>query len=499
MRITEQQKRRLFMEYTKTGNIEQASLKSGMTRKTGAKYLRCEVGQAGEQRVRSYKTRANPFAEHWKEITGHLEREPHLEAKTLFEWLCMSYPERGYHEGQLRSLQRHIRKWRVLRGPEKEVFFPQEHKAGRRMQTDFTHMGELGISIQGKAFSHLLCHSVLTYSNWEWATICFSESFISLCHGVQTTLRRLGYVPLEHWTDHSTAATHVVGGLEGRKRGFNPRYVEWMEHLGMEPRTIQVGKPNENGDVESLNGGLKNRLNQQLLMRGFRDFESEEKYRQFLEETIQRGNVSRSKRLQEEMNVMKSLSVDLFPEYTIEQPRVTKSSTIQVDRKTYSVPSRMIGEEVKVLSYEDYLEVYYADTLQLTIPRLRGEKQHAINYRHIIEWLIRKPAAFRDYRYREDMFPSLVFRKAYDRLCAECSPIIADREYLRILRLAAKTMESRVEDILRDLEQKDQLPRYQQVRELCGESDPVEVPIILPFTINLKPYNLLLENQEVAL
>jgi transposase InsO family protein len=136
------------------------------------------------------------------------------------------------------------------------------------MATDFTHMDELGITINGEPYRHLLCHCVLTYSNWEWATICRSESLPALRNGIQAALFRLGHVPRRHWTDNSSAATHRPGKDDGTDRRFNDNYRDLMKHFGMEPRTIQVGAAHENGDVESLNGVLKRRIKQYLLLRG---------------------------------------------------------------------------------------------------------------------------------------------------------------------------------------------------------------------------------------
>src|SRR5687767_7185802 len=129
-------------------------------------------------------------------------------------------PDR-YHEGQLRTLQRHVKQWRAQSGPDKEVFFQQEHRPGEAMQTDFTWATELRVTIAGEPFPHMLCHPVLPYSNWEWATICRAESMAAMKRGVQAALFRLGRVPEFHQTDNSTAATH---DLRTGKRGFNEEY-----------------------------------------------------------------------------------------------------------------------------------------------------------------------------------------------------------------------------------------------------------------------------------
>ena len=282
------------------------------------------------------------------------------------------------------------------------------------MQTDFTKMNKLGITINGEAFGHLLCHSVLVYSNWEWGTICQSESLLALRQGFQEALTRLGRIPLEHWTDHSTAATHWIGAEEEGQREFNVKYLDLMKHYKITPRTIQVQKPHENGDVESSNGVLKRRIEQHLLLRGHRDFASEDKYKEFLREMFAKANRLRSERTAEELAVMRILDVRRLPEYVEEESRVTSWSTVQVSRNTYSVPSRLKGQKVKARVYEDRVDIYYHRVHQLTTPRLRGEGKHAINYRHIIASLVRKPGAFPRYKYRTDLFPSESFRWAYE-------------------------------------------------------------------------------------
>ena len=105
------------------------------------------------------------------------------------------------------------------------------------MSTDFTHMNKLGITICGEPFEHMLCHCVLTYSNWEWVEICHSESMLALRKGIQSTLFRLGKIPEEHWTDNSTAATHTPDKSK-TERFFNKAYLDMMSHFGMIPQTI---------------------------------------------------------------------------------------------------------------------------------------------------------------------------------------------------------------------------------------------------------------------
>lgn len=487
--------RKLMEEYQKTGEVSKAALRADLDPKTARKYIKAGKMPSEMAVERDWRTRLDPFSEHWDQCCGMLEDAPELEGKFLFEWLCDAYPG-VYKPGQLRTFQRRVREWRALHGPDKEVFFPQVHNPGVRMSTDFTRMGHLEITIQGEAFSHMLCHCVLTYSNWEWATICHSESLLALRGGIQAALFRLGRVPVEHWTDHSTAATHRPGEEVKERRAYNEKYLDVMEHFGMKPRTIQVDEPHENGDVESLNGALKRRIEQHLLLRGSRDFESVETYEVFLAGILQKVNQARSTRVSEELARMRVLDVRRLAEYSEYDCTVRTWSTISVDRRIYSVPSRLIGQRVKVQRYEDRIEVYYKGVHQLTAPWIARDRDHAINYRHVIGWLVRKPGAFRQYRFREDLFPTEAFRWAHEQLSESLEARTADREYLQILHHAAQTMECEMDATLTTLRREQLVPRLDTVLERC-RPQRCELPALEPFDVRLPEYDELLEQVRV--
>lgn len=488
MITTDAQVRKLMEELKKHGQLGLAAARAGMDRGTAAKYRDAEKLPSEMRAPRDWRTREDPFEEAWPVIASKLADAPELEAKTLFEWLLTTSPTGSYEPGQLRTLQRRVRQWRATAGPDKEVFFAQEHRPGEAMQTDFTSANELAITIAGEPFKHLLCHPVLPYSNWEWVTVCQSESMAALRRGVQAALFQLGRVPRWHQTDHSTAATHDVpkGG-----RDFNGEYRAFVEHFQMKARTIEVGAPNQNGDVESLNGVLKRRLEQHLLMRGSRDFETVEAYETWLQAVVTSANGLRHTRVAEELAAMRPLDVERLKEFSEEDVLVTGWSTIRVKHNAYSVPSRLIGEWVQVHLYDDRLDVRYSGTSQLVVPRLLGRNGHSINYRHIIWSLVQKPWAFAQYRYREELFPTLVFRRAYDALAAKHSGRAADIEYLRILHLAASTMECEVEHVLEGLLADGALEGADQVKAAVSPAK-AEVPVLSTPEVDLHDYDALL-------
>ena len=173
---------------------------------------------------------------------------------------------------------------------------------------------------------------------------------------------------------------------------------------------------------------------------------------------------------------------------------VGPSSTIRVNHNVYSVDSRLIGERIKVRLFMDHLEIWYGQKRVDTLPRLRGEGKHAINYRHIIDSLIRKPGAFENYRYRDDLFPTSRFRIAYDDLKQRHSQAIAAKQYLNILYLAARESETAVDDVLRMMIDKDMRICDEQVEALVRSSQPVPVAtkVRIP-AVDLNCYDQLLE------
>lgn len=465
-----------------------AAMKSGMHRNTARRHLSRGLLPSDRAERRTYRTRPDPFEADWPGLEAMLVEAPGLEAKTLFGDLRERRPG-VYRDGHLRTLQRRVKAWRASRGPEKEIFFPQEHRPGEASQTDFTWANELAITIRGEPYPHMLCHFALPYSNFGWATPCRSESIAALFEGLQAGLWELGGRPEFSQTDHSTAATHGVGS--GR-RGFNADYLRLVGHYGMRARTIGVGEKEQNGDVEALNGAMKRDLEQQLLLRGSRDFESHAAYRTWLAQTFRRRNALREPRLSQERQALGPLAATRLPSYTEIAVRVGQGSTVSVRGHAYSVPARLCGERVTVRVYETRVEVLLGNVVEIDVDRLQGKAGHGIQYRHVIGGLMRKPGAFRRYRYRDALFPTQTFRRAYERLTADLSEWAADVEYLRIVSLAAMTMECEVEASLAALLDAGTRPTLDLVRAQVAPATPI-APFLEAPVVDLFAYDALLE------
>jgi hypothetical protein len=491
--VTDQQVRRLRRLDLRGWSKERVADKAGMDAKTARKYRRLGKLPSEVRRMeRDYRTRNDPFAEVWPQLETQLQLNPGLEAKTLFADLQHRFPGR-FADGQLRTLQRHIKQWRALSGPAKEVFFAQVHHPGRLCASDFTHCSELRVTIAGTPFDHLIYHFVLTYSNWETGTICFAESYESLSEGLQNALWELGGVPRMHRTDRLTAA--IPPGTEG-SASFTQRYQALLRHYGLTGQAIQAAHANENGDVEQSHRQFKRALDQALMLRGSRDFDSRVQYEAFLRRQFEQVNAGRRTRLEEELPLLSPLPAHRLESCQRLCVRVDRGSTIHVRGNTYSVASRLIGERVEARLYAERVEVWYGQRLLESLPRLRGRGKHKIEYRHVIDWLVRKPGAFADYRYRQEMFPSSRFRWAYDVLVERC-PGRAVREYLAILHLAARRSQSGVEAALTQLLESGRLPSVSAVEEEWNRSDKTMSPALVTVAaVDLASYDALLTSKE---
>jgi len=492
--ITDQQVRMLRRLDRQRIPKELAAAKAGMDPKSARKYRLLALLPTEVMLMdRDWRTRHDPFAEVWPQLEELLQLNPGLQAKTLLGELQRRFPGR-FPDGQLRTLQRHIKQWRALYGPAKEVFFGQTHYPGRLGASDFTHCTDLGVTINGTPFAHMIYHFVLTYSNWETGTICFSESLESLSEGLQNALWELGGVPQLHRTDRLTAA--IQPGVEGQQ-AFKQRYQALLQHYGLQGQAIQAGKGNENGDVEQSHRQFKRTLDQALMLRGSRDFDGRSAYGGFLVGLFEQLNSGRQKRHVEELAVLRPLPARRLEACKRLKVRVDTGSTIRVEGNIYSVSSRLIGEWVEARQYAERVEIWYGQKLVEPLPRLRGRHKHRIEYRHVIEWLVRKPGAFADYRYQADLFPTSRFRLAYDVLL-EQQPQRAAKEYLGILHLAARETESGVEAVLARLLDEGRPLSVTVVAEELHKSDKqLSVTEVTVGPVDLASYDALLENKEV--
>jgi hypothetical protein len=488
--VTDQQVKRLRMMLMKGKTQKAAAAAAGMSERSARTWQKGQL-PSEESDARWWRTRKDPFADVWDEIVVPLlerDEKGELESKTILEVLKEKYGDE-FSDAHLRTLQRRVRDWRALRGPEKEVMFPQEHVPGREAAVDFTHGTELGITIRSVLFVHLLFELVLSYSGWTWICVAFGETYEALISGIQDAFWCLRGLPLVVRSDNLSAATHELptGG-----RSLTKRFKAFLEHYDLKSTRIEPGEAHQNGGVEQRHHRTKSAIAQALIIRGSRDFDSIEEYEAFAREALERTHNSRisDDRMAAERAALRPLPHHRVPTYTTYSMNVRACSTVRVSKRIYSVPSRLIGHKVEIRQHPDQVEVRYRRKCVEIMPRLRGEMNVRVDYRHVIWSLVRKPGAFARYRYREELFPTLMFRRAYDALVARRGER-ADVEYVRILHLAASTLETTVEKALAQLLEAGSELDYAAVKAIASPT-PSAVPEIAIPAPDLSAYDRLL-------
>ncbi len=475
--VTDEQVRLLRRKLMENQKKETAAAAAGMSVRAAQKWQRGAL-PSQTKKPRTWRTRQDPFAEVWDPVIVPLlqaDEDGGLQATTVMDMLCSREPGK-YGPGHVRTLQRRMRDWRAMHGPDREVYFEQVHPPGREGAFDFTHATELAVTVAGELFVHLLFELVLSFSKWRWVCLAYGETFEAMMAGIQGALWELGGVPEVLRSDNLSAATHELptGG-----RALTKRYREILDHYGATSTRIAPGESHENGGVEKGHHVLKTALDQALRLRGSRDFADVAEYERFVADVVAKLNRRSETRFAEECGCLAPLPSAPLPSYTKYDRKVSCWSTVGVGDRIYSVPSRLIGHWVELQVHPDVVEVHYKGKVTETMPRLRGNRLHRIDYRHVIWSLVRKPGAFARYRYREELFPSLVFRRVYDAL-VRWRGDRADVEYVRILHLAASTMEVVVERALADLLERGTEFDYATVRSLASPERSAVPEIRIP-------------------
>jgi transposase len=430
-------------------------------------------GMMSEETTRNSSKRTEIFDAVWPELEQLLSVDPGLQVKTLMQMLMER--DETFHLGLLRTLQRRVRDWRALKGADQDVKFRQIHIPGAQSQSDWTHCEELNVTIAGAPFPHMLFHFMLPYSRWETAYISYSESYDNLVSGYTRAIAELGAVPAEHRTDNLTAAVTS----HGSRHVFTERWQNVMDHYGVKPSRNNPGESHENGSVEKSHHLLKSDLSQLLKLRQSKEFSSVAEYEKFMRKALDRRNRGRKVRLAEEMAVMKDPPQRAWNEAFEERVVVNAFSLVTISKALYTVPSRLIGHELRALVYAEVVRLFLGNTLVIEMPRQQAGGKR-INYRHLVAHLMRKPGAFAGYVFRDDLFPSLVFRQTYDKL-VERKPERADKEYLAILHHAAMGNQQDVEAALELVLAGGATPCLATVKELThvqvGALPDIQIPV----------------------
>ena len=416
-----------------------AAARAGFSTRT-ARRIEADPILPSQRKPTRGRTVPDPLEAVWEPVLlPILQNDPAVQAVTLLRHLQMTDPDAFPDDQVRRTLERRVRDWRALHGPECDVIFRQTPEPGRMALSDFTDANELGVTIAGEALEQRLYHFVLAYSGWEHAAVVLGgESYPALAENLQNALWTLGGVPNEHRTDSLSAAYRNLDAEAAKD--ITDRYNAFCAHYGMLASRNNPGEAHENGAVEAHNNHLKIALDQALILRGSRDFAELADWRRFIDELVARRNRRREAAVRTEMAALKPLPERRTTDFTEVVARVTRTGGFLVDRIFYSAPSQLIGKRLRVHVYDDRVEAFLGTTSVVNHPRQRrrsdGARVHCVNYRHVIHALRRKPQALAGSVYRDGLFPRSEYAEAWAALSAALPRREACRRMVGLLWLA---------------------------------------------------------------
>ena len=476
------------MSFHQTETAGVAAAKAGFSTATAYR-IEQDPRLPSQKKAPRGRRRRDPLTAVWdSEVVPLLKSVAGLRPVAIFEEICRRHSEIG--PGIRRTLERRIRGWRALNGPDRDVIFRQEHPPGRVGLSDFTDMRDLGVSIAGEPLDHRLYHFRLAFSGWEHGHIVLGgESFVALAEGLQNALWALGKAPLLHRSDSLSAAFRNLE--DDARQDQTRRYEALCAHYRMTPTRNNRGVAHENGSIEGPHGHLKQAIEDALLLRGSRDFDTLDAYRCFVDEIVGRRNARNAKRLDLERPALQSLPARRTTDYEETIVTVTSTSGFTFRKVFYSVPSRLIGHRLRVRLYDDRLECFLGATPLMTLrrarPRRDGKHGHVVDYRHVIHALRRKPMALLNLVYREQLFPRRAYRRAFEALLARNSDKQACRTMVGLLALAHdRACEADLAAAIDAELDAGQLPDLDALRRRFAP-DPAAIPDI---TVALAPLHL---------
>ncbi len=490
---------RLFMQNRQTDTVAVAAAKASMSKATGHRIAKAPRLPSANKAPRG-RRRRDPLGEVFDAVVvPMLQAAPGLRPIAIFEEVVRRHPELG--DGIRRTLERRIRAWRAVNGPEQDVIFRQTHEPGRSGLSDFTDMADLGVTVAGIALEHRLYHFRLAYSGFEHAHVILGgESFVALAEGLQNALWLLGGAPLQHRTDSLSAAFRNLDA--DARADLTTRYEALCAHYGMEPTRNNTGVAHENGSIESSHGHLKRALTDALLLRISADFPDLGAYRAFVDGVVALANTRNAKRIETERPHLQRLPDRRTSDYDDVTVRVTSSGGFRLRKVFYSVPSRLIGHRLRVRLYDDRLDVFVGGTHVTTLtrgrPRPDGRPDNVVSYHHVIHALRRKPMALLGLVYRDQLFPREAYRRAFDALLAAQPERDACRTTVALLALAhERGCEAELASRLAEILEAGLLPDLDELRARFGP-DPSSVPRVTVALGSLASYECLLGPASVG-
>ena len=491
--ITDQQVA-IYMNNRKAGKTQITSTaRAGISERSGRNI---EKGIRVLKPERTHRTRKDPFEGIFEKVAVPLLKKGVFQGTFLLSHLQKMFPGK-YSSYSLRTLQRRIRKWKALH-TDKEVMFLQKKEAGRLVFCDFTHPKKIKVSINGKPFKHILFHIRLPFSLYSFVQAFegVGESLEKFSSGLNNGLHHIGGVPEKLRSDSMSAAYKNLN--KEAKEDLTARFKAVVEHYGMEPTRNNRGKGHENGAVEAAHRHIKDRLLQSLIVRGSTNFISLEEYQAFIVQVVREHNQNGPDQLlKSERLALRPLPLTKAIDYTELTAVVSSTSTIEVRKVTYTVPSNLIREKLLVRIYSKRLECYLGRTpvikLNRVFPSSKTVRARNIDYRHVIGSLVKKPQAFRGLRYRDDLLPNDLYRSIWTYVDSIMESRSACRFMVGLLHLAAtQKCESELADTVIDKINKEQSLKLSALQDMFR---PKNEP---PFGVSVLQHGLSSYNELIT-
>ena len=478
------------MSIRKTHDTTVAAAKAGISRATAFR-ADADSRLPSQKAAPRTRRRPDPLAAIWEaDVVPILKAAPGIRTVSVMAELRRRH--RDLNPNIRRTLERRITHWRAGHGPERDVIFRQEHQPGSMGLSDFTDTSALNITVAGLALAHRLYHFRLAFGGFAHAHVVLGgESFVALAEGLQNALWALGGVPKEHRSDSLSAAFRNLD--KAAADDLTQRYQVLMAHYGMTPSRNNPGVAHENGSIESPHGHLKRALEDELLLRGSRDFDDLDAYRRFVDLIIGRQNAHNRKRIELEMPSLGKLPKRRTADFEEKCVTVTRSGGFMLNRVFYTAPSRLIGHRLRVRLYDDRLECFLGSTLMMTVRRGQpvsdSKGGHVVDYRHVIHALRKKPMALLNLVYRDQLFPRPAYARVFETLLAVVGDRRACKITVELLALAHdRACEAQLAEALDETVDAGRLPDLAFLRAYFGP-DPASVPLIDVDVVPLSAYD----------
>lgn len=397
---------------------------TGVSRRSVIRYLK-------DGKIPSYSrvtksNRHDPMTDFLSLVKEKLELSPKMPLNELYEFICI----KGY-QGSERTLRRKTKDLRTaLRN--NEVFFQREVLPGEVMEGDFT---EFYINIAGVKRKIYLWVTSLPFSNSYFATPYYHCSFEAFADGSVMAFNEFGGIAQKYRLDNMSPAVSKI--LSGKDRIVTQRFSQFQSHYKFEQDFCNPAKGNEKGNVESNNKSIKSKINARISLYNL-SFSSLESFQEFVWLVCREHNNKASVLNKFTQESLQSLPQTTFKCFRTVVVSINKYSlfNLEMTGHMYSVPSRMIGLSLEARIYPSSIEVIHEGEVICKHQRIYGPKGLvSIVPEHVIDGLLKKPGAMKDWKYRSVLFERPAWISFYNKLISRGGK---DKEYLKCLKLISK-------------------------------------------------------------